>query len=39
MLPLEKKQSGGKLPPTRISVGECFYRRHHAAGNGKGTLF
>jgi hypothetical protein len=32
MLPLETKQSGGKLLPHSISGGECFYRRHHAVG-------
>ena len=34
MLPLETKQSGGKiLPHSDLRGGECFWRRHHATGN------
>jgi len=39
MLPLETKQTGGKLlPHSDLPGGECFKRKYHAAGNGKGTL-
>jgi len=39
MLPLETKRSGGKLLPHSDLRGGVFLERHHAAGNGKGTLF
>jgi hypothetical protein len=39
MLPLETKQSGGKLLPHSDLWGECFSWEYHAAGNGKGTFF
>jgi len=38
MLPLETKQSRGKLLPLSDLQGECFYRKYHAAGNGKGGV-
>jgi hypothetical protein len=42
MLPLETKQSGGKLLPHSDHPegrGGCFWRKYHAAGKGKGTFF
>jgi hypothetical protein len=37
MLPLETKQSGGKLlPHLNLGEGECFWRKYHAASKGKG---
>jgi hypothetical protein len=40
MLPLETKQSEDKLlHHPDLQGGECFWRKYHAAGNGKGTFF
>ena len=39
MLPLETKHSGGKLlPHSDLWGGVCFWRKYHAAGNGKGVF-
>jgi hypothetical protein len=40
MLPLETKRSGGKLLPHSVYIrgGGCFWRKYHAAGNGKGLF-
>jgi hypothetical protein len=39
MLPLETKQSGGKLLSRSDLRGESFWRKNHVAGKGKGIFF
>jgi hypothetical protein len=39
MLPLETKQSGGKLLPHSDLQGGVFLEEYHAAGNRKGRVF